>query len=320
MNRGSFAKVFRSLWDGTLAQQPEAWPVFVFLLAHADAEGVVEMTHAAIAARSGFAIDAVRRAIELLEAPDPDSRTPAQEGRRLVRLSESRSWGWRITNYPAYRTQSEAERAAAYRRRQNLTAGDRHAPSRGDTPRHHAEGEGEREVDKDTPASASPTPGLAATRTRARVTAHAEHPNFPDFYSAYPRQVARPAAEHAFRCALERHPEIEGGQLAAAARQFAADAASIETRFVPHPARWLDEDRFLETIEKARRAEARARTREVERRNRQEPAPPTEAEREYVQGLIGDLANNFRMDRTLRPAQNPRNGAADRPEIPRGSS
>lgn len=104
-----YAKVFRALWDGTLADSWEAWALFVFLLAHADAEGYVDMTPQAIARRSSLPIEAVRRGLEVLEAPDPESRSEAEAGRRLVRIDDRRPWGWRIVNARYYRGLTDAE-------------------------------------------------------------------------------------------------------------------------------------------------------------------------------------------------------------------
>lgn len=114
---GSFAKVFRSLWDGTLGPQRNAWDVFVFLLAHCDARGVVDMTPEAISARGGIPIEDVIDGIAVLEAPDPRSRSGGDEGRRLVRLDRHRDWGWRIVNQPKYRESGGAARNATYRER-----------------------------------------------------------------------------------------------------------------------------------------------------------------------------------------------------------
>lgn len=104
-----YAKVFRALWDGTLADSWEGWTVFVFLLAHADAEGYVDMTPQAIARRSSLPLEAVRRGLEVLEAPDPESRSPEEDGRRIVRMDEARPWGWRVVNARYYRGLTDAE-------------------------------------------------------------------------------------------------------------------------------------------------------------------------------------------------------------------
>lgn len=104
---GGFAKVFESLWDGTLADKWETWSLFVFMLAHADANGVIDMTPEAMARRSCIPLDRVREALAVLEAPDPHSRTPDEDGRRIVLLDTHRSWGWRVVNHGAYRAQRD---------------------------------------------------------------------------------------------------------------------------------------------------------------------------------------------------------------------
>lgn len=116
--RGPFVKLFRNLWDGTLGRQPAAWTVFIFMLAHCDAEGIVDMTPDAIAARSGLDLEAVKRGIEVLEASDSESRSPGEDGARIVRVEDHRSWGWRITNYRAHRSRTSAQREADRRQRQ----------------------------------------------------------------------------------------------------------------------------------------------------------------------------------------------------------
>lgn len=140
--RGQFAKVFPSLWTGTLSLSSfEGWALFVFMLANCDADGVVNMTFEVIARMTGMPLDAVRRGVAILEQPDPDSRTPDENGARIVRLSTRREWGWRIVNFPNYQESGEDPRDAAMRqrrRRARLAEKDdtrRHAPTRAATRR-----------------------------------------------------------------------------------------------------------------------------------------------------------------------------------------
>lgn len=123
--RGGFAKVFESLWDGSLAESWETWSLFVFMLAHADADGVVDMTPTAMARRSSIPIERVRAAIDVLSAPDPDSRTPDDDGRRIVLIDDHRTWGWRIVNHARYRARrdEDARRADARERMDRLRNG-----------------------------------------------------------------------------------------------------------------------------------------------------------------------------------------------------
>lgn len=45
----------------------------------------------------------MKAAINTLEAPDPESRSPEMEGRRIIPVDEHRAWGWQIVNYSKYR-------------------------------------------------------------------------------------------------------------------------------------------------------------------------------------------------------------------------
>lgn len=155
-----YAKVFRSLWSGSLGAHWEGWTVFVFLLAHADAEGFVEMTREAIARISGLPRDVVDRGIEILEAPDPLSRSTDHEGARLVRLDPSRPWGWLIVNYCHYRSLRDAEAVRAENRKRQRAARERvadgNAVSRGVTRCHAASRHAEEEGEVDGEASSPP--------------------------------------------------------------------------------------------------------------------------------------------------------------------
>jgi hypothetical protein len=122
-----YAKVFASLWDGTLAEPYSRWAVFVFMLAHSDADGNLDMTAEAIARRSCVPLEEVRTAIAHMEAPDPSSRSSEEDGRRLVRIDGHREWGWHIVNYLKYRGLRDLDE----RRRQTREAVSRHRVSQG---------------------------------------------------------------------------------------------------------------------------------------------------------------------------------------------
>jgi len=87
----------------------------VFLLAAATKSGEVDETHQALARKFNLPLPEIVTAIEALEAPDPISRSTAEDGRRIVRLEEHRSWGWRIVNYGTYRNTRSPEERRAYK-------------------------------------------------------------------------------------------------------------------------------------------------------------------------------------------------------------
>lgn len=98
-----YAKLFASLYQGTLRGCADEILVFTNLLAHADKHGIVDKHYRAISEETGLPEDRVRTAIANLEAPDPESRSPEMEGRRITPMDEHRAWGWQIVNHGKYR-------------------------------------------------------------------------------------------------------------------------------------------------------------------------------------------------------------------------
>ena len=113
-----YAKIFASLYQGTLRGKSDEILVFTNLLATADKDGYSDKHWKAIAEETGLTETEVKAAILKLEAPDADSRTPELDGRRIVRIDEHRAWGWRIVNYLKYRAIKNEED----RREQNRVA------------------------------------------------------------------------------------------------------------------------------------------------------------------------------------------------------
>lgn len=111
-----FSKVFSTMWGGSLYGRFEASAVFMVFLSLADRDGNVDMTTEAIAGVTGWPIDLIRTGIAELAAPDARSRTPDEEGRRIVLLDEHRDWGWHITNYAKYRDEQRSAERREYLR------------------------------------------------------------------------------------------------------------------------------------------------------------------------------------------------------------
>lgn len=127
----------------------EAWSLFVFMLANCGPDGVLDMYPPAISAHSGMPLDAVRKGLAVLEAPDPGSRSAEADGARIMRLDSHRDWGWVIVNFRKYRESSEDPRMVSARQRERR---DRLQTSRAVTARHGASREAEAEAEADTPS------------------------------------------------------------------------------------------------------------------------------------------------------------------------
>lgn len=148
-----YGKVFDSIYDGTLAEDWRALVTFQQMLVLCDADGVLDMTPSSIARRTGIPIEHIKAGIEILENPDPWSRTPDEEGRRIKRIEEHRPWGWFIVNHQKYRDLQDYDTVRAQnrerqrRRRERLRSEtDGHDASRAVTPGHA----GSRHTDTDT--------------------------------------------------------------------------------------------------------------------------------------------------------------------------
>lgn len=108
-----YAKIFTQMYDGTLGSKGpwEALVTFQQLLILSDNQGHVDMTPEAISKRTTVPLKIILKGLRELEKPDPGSRTPDEDGRRIMLLADHRDWGWRIVNYGIYNVlRSEVDR------------------------------------------------------------------------------------------------------------------------------------------------------------------------------------------------------------------
>lgn len=112
-----YARIFQSIYDGTLVEDWRALVTFQQMLVLCDADGVLDMTPRAISRRTGIPIEHIEAGIHVLESPDPTSRTETEEGRRIVRIDPHREWGWRLVNYTKYKEIRNEEDRREYMRK-----------------------------------------------------------------------------------------------------------------------------------------------------------------------------------------------------------
>ena len=98
-----YGKIFHSIYDGTLADDWRALITFQQLIVLSDADGIVDMTIQSISRRTGIPLEYLEHGIKVLTDIDPNSRTPDEEGRRLLPINPEREWGWQIVNHKHYR-------------------------------------------------------------------------------------------------------------------------------------------------------------------------------------------------------------------------
>ena len=93
-------------------------------------DGLVDLTPQAMSARTSIPLEILLKGIKVLSDPDPFTRTPGEEGRRIVLVDEHRPWGWRLVNHGKYmrlrdmeqKRQADRERIAVKRNKNNNVA------------------------------------------------------------------------------------------------------------------------------------------------------------------------------------------------------
>ena len=104
-----YGKVFECMYDGSLSADWRAMIVFQQFIVLADCEGIVDYTPQALNRRTGIPLDIIEHGIEVLQRPDPFSRSTDFEGQRIALLDEDRPWGWSIVSYEYYRDLASRE-------------------------------------------------------------------------------------------------------------------------------------------------------------------------------------------------------------------
>ena len=112
MQRG-FTKLFNTIVTSTIWREDNDTRIlWITMLAIADHYGEVSGSIPGLAHIANISEEGCRRAITKLESPDPDSRTPDFEGRRIERIEG----GWHILNYELYRKKLSADERREYKR------------------------------------------------------------------------------------------------------------------------------------------------------------------------------------------------------------
>lgn len=96
----TFTKLFNSITESTVWCEPDRTRlVWITMLAMADRHGRVWASIPGLANRARVPVEDCRTAIDTFLAPDRDSRTDLNEGRRI----EPIDGGWRLLNHQKYR-------------------------------------------------------------------------------------------------------------------------------------------------------------------------------------------------------------------------
>ena len=108
-----YGKLFSQTFTGSLmGAGPEVFAVWSYVISNA-VEGQVELNPKLLAAIIGMDQSAVIKSIEKLCEPDPDSRNPDEDGRRMVKEGQ---FAYRVVSHGIYRRMTDQDQRREYNR------------------------------------------------------------------------------------------------------------------------------------------------------------------------------------------------------------
>jgi len=109
-----FGKMFTSCYRGSMhGKGPIVLSLWPYIISHCDRDGVVELFPATVCDDIGMSREQFDDGMRVLTDPDPDSRNPDEEGRRLVKLGP---FQWRVVSHEHYRAIKDMEGHREYMR------------------------------------------------------------------------------------------------------------------------------------------------------------------------------------------------------------
>jgi hypothetical protein len=107
-----FGKIFECLFTGSMVGAgTHVFAVWSYVIANTKSDGHVELNATILAAILGDKSERMQEAIDYLCAPDPNSRTKDEQGRRLIKTGE---FSYFVPNHKKYREMRNEEDRRAY--------------------------------------------------------------------------------------------------------------------------------------------------------------------------------------------------------------
>lgn len=218
-----YGKVFESIYDGTLAGHWQAIVTMQQLIVLATPDGVVDMTPEAIARRTTIPLEIITAGLKHLAEPDPYTRTPGEDGRRIVLLDNHRPWGWRLVNHGKYMRlrnmteKREADRARiAEKRKQNSNV-----------------------------AIESQKSQMSPTQTQTKTNKNIPHPSgaFLKFWAAWPSGPRKQARGECWALWLKKDFDQQSAEILAHVESLKS-SEDWQKGFVPAPRVYLNQKRW----------------------------------------------------------------------------
>ena len=262
----TYTKLFSSITESTVWGEP--YPtriVWVAMLAMADAAGNVYAAVPGLARRANVTVQEAQAALDAFLAPDPWSRTPDNDGRRI----EVIDGGWRLTNHAKYRAIRGADDRREAKRewdRANRPSGHARAsqseqsdasPSQSDETRQSGPTSSNTStISKEQKATVQPTaaqpvpdglpadieaPAAPTPRTPRAKPKTANR--FAEWWAAYPVKKGKAAALKTWKA---KDLDGQADELIAHCRRMERDDDQWRRGFIPHGSTYLNGERWTD--------------------------------------------------------------------------
>jgi hypothetical protein len=236
-----FVKLYASILDSSVWDlDHETRIVWITLLAMASPKGIVHAAIPGIARRANVTIEAAQKAMKILEAPDPYSRSTAFEGRRVGRDGRD----WIILNFDEHRRRQaeddERERKRIWwenNRGKNAKKSSKLANTSG-TLAETSPSEADTEADTDTNTEKEKKKKRAPARKAPKKNEPSEA--FESWYGHYPKKVNKPAAWKKWQKVVR--PPLEEMLSILETQKQSYDWTQEGGKYVPNPSTYLNNE------------------------------------------------------------------------------
>ena len=242
-----YGKIFESLYEGSMVGAgPTVFAVWGYCIAKADREGIVILNPALLAPIIGTSRVDIERAIEYLERPDPNSKNPEHEGRRLLHMS---GYAYTVVSHAIYRGMNNGEDRRKYMREyMRKRRGEEAVNSL----------QSLQKLTKVNPVSVSVSASASGSvsdgdrvqgKGKGKGKGEDSDPqDFELFWSAYPRKVAKGAARKAWAETSGKRPPVTDIVSAVTAQAETEQWREAGGQYIPHPATWLRAERWGDVV------------------------------------------------------------------------
>lgn len=222
-----YTKLFNEILLSTVWQEPDhVRLVWIALLAMKDERHEVMSSVLGLSKMANVSFEDTQKAIKILLSPDKGSRSKEHDGCRIKEIDG----GWYILNGEKYRKKLSVEHRREYQK------------------------EWKREKrSRDKQLLSTPVHNVYTTEqniTEQNITEHSlSESDFPksflDFWDFYPKKVGKMAAFRAWKKIKNHSPILSALEIQVQSEKW----QDQNGRFIPNPATWLNEGRWMDGIE-----------------------------------------------------------------------